>query len=216
MRLPNWLLKLLPMWDYICPRCRGEVKANSHQCPSCGERFTFPLKVPPRCLKSKEELERYVHEKVFPRVSAWQREYLAQFFTIIFQDGFESGDYSAWSSTTVSGNGTLTINSSIVHHGVYSSKSSWSAGGDLAYATKTFANTSVLYVREYVLLQDLPQTGTLTRFLTIRAGTTEMGMIGLERSSAGVLRWTIRYRNNGDSNHHIHGVPAECGTMVLC
>jgi len=116
---------------------------------------------------------------------------------VLFGDGFESGGFSAWDSTTSGGNGVIAVDSTIKHHGSYSSKSSWSASGDTAYATKSFAATDLIYVRLYFNIATLPQNGAITRFLLIRSGNAEVGQIGLARSSGGVLYWTIRYRNNG-------------------
>ena len=39
MHLPSLLLKLLPMWDYVCPKCQESVPKNSHECPHCGESY---------------------------------------------------------------------------------------------------------------------------------------------------------------------------------
>jgi hypothetical protein len=122
MRVPYWLLKLLPLFDYICPKCKREVKQKSHKCPYCGENYGVPLRVPPKVLKDGKALEDYVHKHIFPKVSAWQREYLAKYFTVIFQDGFESGDFSAWTGTYVARSGTITVTSNDKHHGTYSAR----------------------------------------------------------------------------------------------
>lgn len=141
MRMPFWLLRILPVWDYICPRCRTEVPENSHECLHCHERYQIPLKVPSAILKDRERLERYVHEVIFPKVTPLHRTYLAQFFTEIFNDGFESGDFSAWDSTT----GSPTIVTDPVHHGTYAMEATGTAG---IYATKTISETTV-FVRAY-------------------------------------------------------------------
>jgi len=195
MKLPVWLLRLLPMWDYICPRCRREVKPNSHKCPYCGEHFPFPLKVPPKCLKSKEELERYVHEKIFPKLSSWQREYLAQYFTIIFQDGFESGDFSAWTGTSTYGDATVSITNEKSHHGSYCLKATGlDAPGERAFAYKTFAtNYDALYMRGYGMFNET-WTSWNAHFISLE--TTSQTIL------APVYHWTnqkwgLRYNNGG-------------------
>src|SRR3990172_7268216 len=103
--IPKFLWKYLPFWDYLCPACKKEVPKNSHECPHCGEKYPFAVRVPPHILKNSDTregmkaLEKYVHKEVFPRISAFERNYLTQFFTEYFNNGFEEGDFSAWTST---------------------------------------------------------------------------------------------------------------------
>jgi len=188
------------MWDYICPRCRREVSKNSHKCPYCGERFPFPLRVPPKCLRSPEALEEYVHKHVFPRISAWQREYLAQFFTTFFSDGFESGDFSQWTGTSNGNNGLISIVTSPVHHGTYAAKSYLAANND-AWATcyKTFATSySVLYARAYILFDALPANGQHRQIspciMDVNA-QYHLSSVFLFNDN-GNYKWELRYKTN--------------------
>ena len=166
MKLPAFLFRLLPLWSYICPRCKREVKRNSHKCPYCGERYRKPLKVPPHFLKNKKALERYVHEKIFPRISAWQREYLAQFFTTIFEDDFESGDFSAWSGTFVDAGSSAEVGTDHVHHGSYAAKFSVEAW-DSACCYKSVSGYNTLHIRLYVYWTSLPPSGYKIQFAHI-------------------------------------------------
>lgn len=147
MEIPNWLLRMLPMWDYICPKCRKEVKKNSHKCVHCGEQYGIALRVPPKCLKNTKELERYVHEHIFPRISVSQRNYLTQFFTILFSDGFESNDFSAWTNTV----GAPAVEAAHPHHGTYNMIT------DAAeYCVKTFGASAITYFRFYAQFSVVP------------------------------------------------------------
>ena len=109
----------------------------------------MPLRVPPSFLKDKKTLEEYVHKHIFPKVSVSQREYLTQFFTVIFSDGFESGTIlttddppGAWTSAT----GTPTVLTTPVHHGIYVMKNS--SGTNCV--TKTLASAyATIFVRVY-------------------------------------------------------------------
>jgi hypothetical protein len=109
------------MWDYICPKCKKEVKQKSHKCVHCGENYGMPLRVPPKVLGDAKALEAYVHEHIFPKVSQLYREYLTQFFTVIFSDGFECppntapSTFTAWGGVT----GSPTITTSKPHSGAY-------------------------------------------------------------------------------------------------
>ena len=166
MKVPYWLLRLLPMWDYICPRCRREVHKNSHKCPYCGEHYGFPLRVPPRCLKDNKALEEYVHKHVFPKVSAWQREYLAQYFTTLFSDGFESGDFSAWTSTGAAGTGSsVAVTTDQPHTGTYSAKMVCAAYGYARAIKDLGTDYPTVYTRIYVRFDSLAAATPVDCFL---------------------------------------------------
>jgi hypothetical protein len=153
MPLPYWLLKLLPMWSYICPKCKCEVKKDSHKCLHCGELYGSPVRVPPKFLQDKDALERYVHEKIFPKISASQRAYLSRFFTEFFNNGFEEGNFSAWTSTT----GSPTIVTDPVHHGTYAMRVIGNNAGSADYASKniSFGSANPRFLRTYLYFDDL-------------------------------------------------------------
>jgi hypothetical protein len=150
MNVPYFLLRLLPMWGYICPRCRREVAKNSCKCLHCGEHYGVPLKVPPKCLKDSKALEDYVHKRVFPRISAEQRGYLTQFFTTLFSDGFESGDYSEWTNCAQSGSSTVEVSGDWAHHGTKSSKHVFAQFNDDSYAYKAITSSNIVFMRIYL------------------------------------------------------------------
>ncbi len=155
MHIPVWLRRYLPMWTHICPKCRREVKQNSHECPHCGEKYPLTLKVPFSGLQDKARLELYVHEHIFPRISAFERNYLTQFFTVLFSDTFASGNFTGggWSTS-----GTCSVVSSPVNtQDSYSAKINPSSGN--AYIYKTLAAShATLYWRAYVNFANLPST----------------------------------------------------------
>ena len=199
MRLPYWLLRLLPMWDYICPRCRRKVSKNSHECPHCGELYGVPLRVPPRCLKDKKALEDYVHEHIFPKVSAGQREYLARFFTEFFSDGFESGDFSAWSGTSVNG-ATIEVASDYAKQGAYSCKVSGldgTAEGGWVYKDLGTAY-SELYVRQYWRIDGEPEGSGFWHvgpYVAISGSSDKAKPV----FNFATDKWGIHYRDSGGS-----------------
>jgi hypothetical protein len=68
----------------------------------------------------------------------------------IFSDGFESGDFSAWSSVKTGGDGTAVVQSAIVRDGSYAAELSESSNKrSKSYVRKTFASAQ----------QDLTATG---------------------------------------------------------
>src|SRR5207247_4260371 len=63
---------------------------------------------------------------------------------ILFSDGFESGDFSAWTPVKTGGNGTAVVQSSIIKTGTYAAQLSETASsGSLAYARKTLLGGQV-------------------------------------------------------------------------
>ena len=69
----------------------------------------------------------------------------------IFSDGFESGDFSAWTSITFSGEGAIVPESANPHHGTYNAKASVHLAGDWALVYKNLAASthSDLHFRSY-------------------------------------------------------------------
>ena len=198
MRLPALLLRFLPFWSYICPRCKREVPRNSHECPYCGERYGKPLRVPPLCLRNKEALEKYVHEKIFPRISAKQRDYLAQYFTTLFEDGFESGDFSAWSGTSTAG-GSIEVTTANPKSGSYNARANITGTGTRkAYCYKSGFDESIIHVRLYVQFHDaLPETTSdsiTILYVRNKANTAGLFQVGIGYSNS---RWLGNYRKAG-------------------
>jgi DNA-directed RNA polymerase subunit RPC12/RpoP len=170
MNISSWLLGLwrsLLMWDYICPKCKEQVERNNHKCPHCGEQFGIALRVPPKMWKDPKALEKYVHEKVFPRVSAWQQLYLAQYFTTIFAHGFEGGNFGndpetgyAWDGTDNSG-GTPTVSTNYPHHGTYSARfqqTTTQEGLRVSCYKDIGSQPNILVMRQYVYFSSFGNT----------------------------------------------------------
>lgn len=179
MDVPYWISRLLPMWEYICPKCRKEVKRNSHECSYCGERFPLAIRVPPTFLNDPKKLEAYVHRHIFPRVSEFERNYLTKYFTVLFASGFESGSLAGdgWDGTL----GTApTVVTTAPHHGAYHMRCATS-GQKEAYETKSPYTT--MSIRLYFRVVTLPPNDG--SFVPIcRLLNTAWGTI-----------WQLQYRN---------------------
>jgi hypothetical protein len=164
----------------------------------------MPLKVPPSVLKDKKALEDYVHKHIFPKVSQAQREYLAQFFTVLFSDGFESGDFSAWTGTVVSSGCSTTVESANPHHGSYNQKSTvtGSVANEWACASKNIGTSySHAFVRSYVKYAsysglDASEIIPCVSFWVNQADTNT-ARAGLGKDASGNVRWAIRYYHAG-------------------
>ena len=70
--------------------------------------------------------------------------------TTIFSDGFESGDFSAWTGTTVSAGCTLEVSSTYPHYGNYSAHSIVVPGQLYAFCYKDIAAQFTIYLRMYI------------------------------------------------------------------
>jgi hypothetical protein len=187
MKIPYWLLRLLPMWDYVCPKCKQEVKKNSHKCLHCGEQYGEPVRVPPKILGDPKALEDYVHKHVFPRVSKTQRDYLTQYFTELFSDGFESGDFSAWTNTY----GSPSVVSTQSYQGTYSAYKSASASSHHS-VYKDISDQSVLNARMYFRLHTLPSSSDSIILIVFcpSSSWTNLGMISV-RNDAGTYKLKV-------------------------
>jgi hypothetical protein len=108
-------------------------------CPICGKPRIRP------------DLSFYVHNILLPKLSDAEKEEWLKYFTTIFSDGFESGDFSAWTGTGTSGSSTISVSSEQAHHGTYSAKFNFLAFQDDCYAYKTLdADQNVLHFRVYL------------------------------------------------------------------
>ena len=72
--------------------------------------------------------------------------------TILFSDDFESGDSTAWDGTQ----GTPTIQTAIVHHGVYASQYQAQNTGDAQYQYQATGNTAQYLRYRYYFKDTLP------------------------------------------------------------
>ena len=62
--------------------------------------------------------------------------------TVLFTDGFESGNFAAWTAVRTGGDGTATVQSATVKTGTYAARlTATAAAGSLAYARKSLAGT---------------------------------------------------------------------------
>jgi DNA-directed RNA polymerase subunit RPC12/RpoP len=216
MKVPYWLLRLLSMWEYICPACRKEVKKNSHRCPHCGERFPLAIRVPPSFLKNPKKLEEYVHKHVFPKVSQAHREYLTQFFTEIFAHGFEGGDFGedpetgyAWTGTS----GSPAVTSGGAHHGTY--KADFDASGDTC--NKVFTAQSTCHARIYFKVSVIPPNWSRISVLRLNGEGSYPNYIRLsyECQGTGAYRWFVAYGRPSQGETHVAIDAPEADTYYL-
>jgi hypothetical protein len=120
--------------------------------------------------------------------------------TVIFSDGFESGDFSEWTATENSAGDTTTVVTTLPHHGTYHGKFTTDASGTNEYADcyHTLASSaSVLNVRGYfAAVTALPSEGNF--YMVISADGSGFIAGAVIRTVSGVTNWWLRYRDGLD------------------
>jgi len=76
--------------------------------------------------------------------------------TEVFSDGFETGNFNAWTGTASSSGMTIYVNTNHPHHGTYSCETVLAAGTGYRIAYKNLGSYSTLYARIYVYWVSLP------------------------------------------------------------
>jgi len=195
-----WLLRKLPNYTYICPECKRGTYEKLGACPHCGYAYQIPhekLRVPPELYKNteegKKELHDYVHKYIFPQLTAIERLYLIQYFTILFSDGFESGDFTAWDSTS-SAAGTLAVTQDVPHHGddVAKFTSDGIGWGGHGRVHKTIAGDEDVIYAKYHVRFDTLITGDDREYIFIDLDspeTIEIARAKLRREAGPVYFW---------------------------
>jgi len=192
LKLPKEIMHLFPAWEYCCPSCGAYVESPVSFCPICKTAFNKESwRVPPRFLKSHEAMSEYVHTVLAPKLNPKQRESLFQYFTELFNDGFESGDFSAWDGTE----GSPSVQGSVVHHGSYAMQVS-DNGEHNCYKAFT-ASSGPVYARCYIQFSDLSSDGNYARFLSLE-NSSGYGAVVIIRNTSGVCKFEFYNKYYGD------------------
>ncbi len=132
--------------------------------------------------------------------------------TTIFNDGFESGNFSAWTSSGSSGS-TLSVVASPVHHGSYAMQvAGLGAAGENGYAHKSLAGTA-FYARCYYFFKDSLPTSpssfwTLAPAFTTTTATQRCASVIYDFANS---KFGIRYYNSSGTFANVY----EEGTTSL-
>jgi hypothetical protein len=117
--------------------------------------------------------------------------------TTYFADGFESGNFGAWTGTGVTSSETATVANTMPHHGTYSAKftSNGNLGTERAYCYKSLTSSSELYARGYFNVKSSGISNNDNRFylLILRAGGIPVAFAGW-RQVNGVVKWNLIVR----------------------
>ncbi len=117
----------------------------------------------------------------------------------VFEDGFESADFSAFSSTTRTTGETTDIASNIVHGGSHSAVFTTDGGGsyERAYASRSGLNLGEVYTSAYVYVDQSGISDNSDRFYFIQmmSGGNILAYGGWRQDTSGNLHWHIMIRD---------------------
>jgi len=131
--------------------------------------------------------------------------------TTIFSDGFESGDFSAWTGTSLNG-ATIAASSAQAHHGTYSAKTSGlQTAGEFAWVYKTFTAAATIYSRHYTYLATVPANIFVVSSISKWGGSH----IGLAIYNPTTSKWGI-YNNIAAEFYYESGTSTFSGTTWYC
>ena len=119
------------------------------------------------------------------------------FATTIFSDGFESGNFSAWTGTSYNYYAP-TVVSDYVHHGSYAAKCSSPNNGYSQVYKNLGSSYTTLYTRAYMRFDSLPTSSGIAIYLLSHADTQERLGTGwpanvMIKNDAGTVKWGVRY-----------------------
>lgn len=135
----------------------------------------------------------------------------------IFEDGFESGDFSAWTGTYESNSteGDLSVQTSIKHSGSYAADVSIhyvDAWWIDAYFYKDLSSTyTELYARAYFYFSGTLPADLIGLILALRTATYpyEIANVGVLANGGG---WRLRYSDNGTLTSSTYSETVQTGT----
>ncbi|MDQ1279517.1 MAG: hypothetical protein QG670_779, partial [Thermoproteota archaeon] len=120
----------------------------------------------------------------------------------LLEDGFETGSFSEWNSTSTTSGESVSITTNRAHHGSRSASfsSSGSGGTERAYATKSVGASTELYTMGYFYVSTSGIRDNSDRFqlITLQAGSNNVAYAGWYRTSSGV-RWFLSIRSGSST-----------------
>jgi len=189
------------MWEYECPRCKAPLGYEATDfCVECGATFSdVEARIPPRFLENYEAMTEYAHKCLIPRLSPELRDLLVQYFTEYFNNGFEEGNFSAWTGTYVDTGNTLEVIAAAQHHGNYGAHSILTAFTNLALCYKQLASAySTVFAHLYIKFNTAFNLGSgyYVTYNRLNYGDNEIASIGI-RNDGGTYKWQLRYLSSG-------------------
>ena len=121
--------------------------------------------------------------------------------TQLFGDDFESGDFSAWDSTSGGGAEAPTVTTANPHYGSYHMQYVVTSGC-WSKATKTITPSSTVYARAYFRLDTLPSLNKQCNIISCSGGGGSIAKI-YAANNLGEIVWKLSLRENGVYQHYL-------------
>ena len=118
----------------------------------------------------------------------------------VFEDDYETGDYSAWTGILNKTGSEMLISTTEVYNGSYAAECSLGAEwGAYAFAYYNMSAETVLYHREYVQVSFLPLDGITCDLFGIMDAdrVNHLATIAIDNTGGTGVRWKLSYYNNG-------------------
>lgn len=118
---------------------------------------------------------------------------------VMFSDGFESGNFGAWTGTYRTSRETTSVVSSAAYAGAYDARYTSNGGSkyERAYSYRTVSSATELYARGYfnVSKSGIAQNGDYFSLLMFTAGSRILAYAGWKQNSNGRVCWYLSIRN---------------------
>jgi acid phosphatase type 7 len=111
---------------------------------------------------------------------------------VLFSDGFESGNLSAWSTVQTGADGSATVQSAVVKTGTYAARfSATTTAGSFAYARRSFASaqTDVAAAGDFQVQSEGASGGNVPIFRLLDAAGTKLVSLYRQNGAGGIWVW---------------------------
>lgn len=126
---------------------------------------------------------------------------------LLFQNGFESGNFNGWTTTGGDGTHTQTVETINPHHGIYDAKFTAGANSE-GWARKAIASSPIIYLQQYIKLGSLPSSGTRLYLGTIQNTNSNNNVDVFIENSGGQYYWGAYTSINGAVYHDRESAPS--------
>lgn len=111
--------------------------------------------------------------------------------TPIFSDGFETGDFTAWTSQTANAPDAIAVSTLAVHTGLWGARATITLSTSYAYTRKNIADTVTTFARAYFRVgTSLPTNNLYYRILELRHGGDDFVQVRISNID-GSIYWTF-------------------------